>query len=251
MPRPGAARPRRAKARSSPSSSPARSRRRTGSRISAVLRPRRDRRGRHAAALTLGRRRRAARRRRNRRVPPRQRLAELPLQAGQHPLHRGLPRALVSRSARRFLALDPATPAEQVVLELDARGGRTLYLPDASVTIPPAPLFRPHLRRIGIYGFSRGIAVRRRGVSASRVSSSARSPCCSGPFRVASRARRRDGGLARRLGALSGCRALAAFFGGLRFRSARVGALVAPGLVLTHFVYSVLFVSGLVRRTRG
>src|SRR5262249_13015013 len=47
----------------------------------------------------------------------------------------------------RFLALEPETPPDEVVLGLAARGGRILYLPEASVTIPPAPLFRPHLRR--------------------------------------------------------------------------------------------------------
>ena len=44
---------------------------------------------------------------------------------------------------------------------------------------------------------------------------------------------------------------LAAFFGGLRYRSARVGILTAGGLVLTHFVFALLFVSGLVVRRRG
>ena len=152
----------------------------------------------------------------------------------------------------RFLALEPATPAEQVVLELDTLGEKTLYMPEASVTIPPAPLFEPHLRRIGIYGSSRGRAVRRRGVAATRVSSIAA---------IALLAWAGFGWLLVLAGETEIWLAIwalylaavliAAFFGGLRFRSARVGALVAPGLVLTHFTYSVAFASGLVRRTRG
>lgn len=39
-----------------------------------------------------------------------------------------------------------------------------------------------------------------------------------------------------------------AFFGGLRFRSLRVGVLTMAGLVLTHFVYAVVFVAGFIRR---
>ena len=97
-------------------------------------------------------------------------------------------------------------------------------MPDASVTIPPAPLFRAHLCRIGGYGFSR-----RRRASAGGVSRDSES--------------RARGGRAARLGGIGwllvpagitdiwlaiwalylAAMLFAAFFGGLRFRSVRVG----------------------------
>jgi GT2 family glycosyltransferase len=152
----------------------------------------------------------------------------------------------------RFLALDPSTQPEQVVLELDAAGDRTLYMPEASVTIPPAPLFRAHLRRIASYGFSRGMVVRRRGAAAARISSVSAivllTWIATGWLLVP--AGYTDAWVAIWL-LYAAAVGSAAFFGGLRFRSARVGALAAAGLVLTHVTYSVAFVSGLARRTRG
>lgn len=149
----------------------------------------------------------------------------------------------------RFLALDPATPPEEVVLALDASGGRTLYLPDASVTIPTAPLFSAHLTRIATYGFARGIGVRQRGISTIGISTVAA---------VALLAWALLGWIlvptghshawiavwATYLAVIS----FSAFFGGLRFRSLRVGVLTMAGLVLTHFVYAVVFVAGFIRR---
>ncbi len=149
----------------------------------------------------------------------------------------------------RFLALDPATPPEEVVLALNEQGGRTLYLPEASVTIPTAPLFRAHLARIASYGLSRGIGVRRRGLATVGISTLAA---------IALVAWALVGWLLVPAGhprvwvavwagyLISVC--FAAFFGGLRFRSFRVGGFVAVGLVLTHFIYAVTFVSGFLRR---
>jgi glycosyltransferase involved in cell wall biosynthesis len=151
-----------------------------------------------------------------------------------------------------YLALDPSTPPEQVVFELDRRGGRTLYLPDASVTMPPAPLFRSHLRRIGAYGLSRGLAVRTRGMSALGLPTLATVAlllwATAGWLLLA--AGQADVWIAV-WAAYLGVIGLAAFFGGLRYRSARVGILTAGGLVLTHFVFALLFMSGLVVRRRG
>jgi glycosyltransferase involved in cell wall biosynthesis len=151
----------------------------------------------------------------------------------------------------RFLALDPATPPDEVVLELAAFGGRTLYLPDASVTIPAAALFTPHLRRIGSYGQARGILVRRRGLSTARASTVALLGLSlwvalgwllllTGPV---------EAGVWRGVwGLYLASVLLAAFFGGLRFHSLRVGLLSAVGLPLTHAVYAVSFLSGLAGR---
>jgi glycosyltransferase involved in cell wall biosynthesis len=154
---------------------------------------------------------------------------------------------LVRRDA--YLGLDPSVPLEQVVLELADAGRRTFYLPDASVTLPPAPLFRSHLRRIGSYGFARGRVVNRRGLSSLRASSLAT---------VAFLAWVAVGWLLILAGQLDLWLAgwalyavtigLSAFFGGLRFRSLRVGLLTAVGLPLTHLVFAVTFLGGLMRR---
>jgi glycosyltransferase involved in cell wall biosynthesis len=154
----------------------------------------------------------------------------------------------------RYLSIDPATPADQVVLEISAAGGRTLYLPEASVTVPAAPLFLPHLRHICAYGRARGLLVRRRGLSAARVSTVGLVAFLvwvlfgwivffAGPLG-------RDLWLAVWL-AYAAALSVAAFFGGLRFYSLRVGLLAAAGLFLTHVVYSVSFVAGFLRRERG
>jgi glycosyltransferase involved in cell wall biosynthesis len=150
----------------------------------------------------------------------------------------------------RFLSLHPATAPEEVVLELGAAGRRTIYLPEASVTVPPAPLFLPHLRRIALYGRTRGVLIRRRGLSAARAST--------------------VGVIALLLWALLGWLlilagrggfevwlsiwivyvavvAVASFFAGLRFYSLQVGFLAAVGLPLTHAVYAGSFVSGFAR----
>ncbi len=151
----------------------------------------------------------------------------------------------------RFLALDPSTPPEQVVLELGSSGGETVYLPEASVTIPPAPLFRAHLRRISSYGHTRGVLVRRRGLSAARPSTVAVLALflwallgwlllLAGPAGL-------DAWLAV-WSAYLALVAIAAIFGGLRFYSFRVGLLTCAGLPLTHAAYAASFVSGFARR---
>jgi glycosyltransferase involved in cell wall biosynthesis len=154
----------------------------------------------------------------------------------------------------RFLALPASTPPESVVLELGVAGGQTLYLPEASVTIPVAPLFTRHLRRIATYGRSRGTLVRRRGFSVVRFSTVAV---------VALFAWALFGWVFALVGttaleawlavwiAYAAAITVAAVGGGLRFHSARVAVLVAVGLVLTHAVYAVAFVSGLASPRRG
>jgi hypothetical protein len=154
----------------------------------------------------------------------------------------------------RFLSLPPSTPPESVVLELGAGARRGLYLPEASITIPPAPLFVAHLRRIASYGRTRGALVRRRGVAAARLSTVAVIALLTwalvgwvailaGPI-----------GLEVWLAfwcAYAGVVVVAAVFGGLRFYSARVAALTGAGLVLTHTVYALAFVAGFTRSRRG
>ncbi len=177
-----------------------------------------SRRSSHRRAATPG-----ARRRRDRRVAARKRLARLPLQAGEHPLHPRLPGALVSRSPRQLSGARPGDAPGAGRVRAHRRGGRTLYLPDASVTMPPAPLFRAHLPRIARYGLSRGIGVRRRASRRSGFRPSRRSRCSwalLGWLLLA--AGQADAWIAVWAAYLAVV-GLAAFFGGLRFRSARVG----------------------------
>ncbi len=151
----------------------------------------------------------------------------------------------------QFLALDASTPAEEVVHELDTRGGKTIYLPEASVTIPPAPLFLAHLRRVAAYARSRGALARRRGTASGRGSAIVVFvllgwALAGWPLVLAGPA-----GRAVWLTiwiAYAATVASAALFGGLRFHSLRVGLLTAAGLPLTHIVYALAFVSGFVRR---
>ena len=153
----------------------------------------------------------------------------------------------------KFLALDPSTPPEQVVLGLGIAGGRTLYLPEASVTIPPAPLFLAHLRRIASYGRARGILVRRRGASVARGSTLSLVVLLA--WAVFGWVVTLEGRVGGEIWVASWAAyflavAVASFFGGLRFKSATVGILMAGGLMLTHVVYALSFVSGFVARPR-
>ena len=72
--------------------------------------------------------------------------------------------AIAPRPARSVPLAAPATPPEEVVVRLAAAGGRTLYMPDASVTVPAARLFHPHIRRIAAFGRARGALIRQRGL---------------------------------------------------------------------------------------
>jgi glycosyltransferase involved in cell wall biosynthesis len=151
----------------------------------------------------------------------------------------------------RFLALPPSTSPESVVLELGVAGGGALYLPEASVTIPLAPLFTPHLHRIARYGRSRGRLVRRRGVSAARISTvgvvALLAWALFGWVLVLAGATAFDAWLAVWTAYLAVI-AVAAVFGGLRFYSVRVALLAGLGLVLTHAVYAIAFASGFAGR---
>jgi hypothetical protein len=150
----------------------------------------------------------------------------------------------------RFLALAPETHPDEVVLGLAANGGRILYLPDASVTIPPAPLVRPHLLRIGSYGRARGRLVRRRGLSAARASTVALLGLVAWALLGWLLVLAGPVGVDVWIGVwglyIAGV-ALAGFFGGLRFHSVRVGLLTTVGIPLTHAAYAGSFLAGLAR----
>jgi Glycosyl transferase family 2 len=159
---------------------------------------------------------------------------------------------LVRRS--RFLELPASTLPEAVVLELVERGGSALYLPEASVTIPPTPLFRPHLRRVAAYGRSRAALIRRRGLDAVRLSTIAVAALAAwallGWLLVFAGTIGLEVWLTVWL-VYAAWVVVAAAIGGLRFRSFRVVLLTAAGLPLTHATYAVSFLSGLAVPRRG
>ena len=147
----------------------------------------------------------------------------------------------------RFLSLPDSTAPESVILELTQTGPGALYVPEASVTSPQAPLFLPHLQRVARYGGSRGRVVRQRGLRALRPSTAAA---------VAWLAWMLFGWLLLLAGPTAtdalitvwACYALAvgvaSLLGGMRFYSLRVALVMAVGLPLTHAVYALSFVRG-------
>jgi len=151
----------------------------------------------------------------------------------------------------RYLELPPGTPPEEVVLQITAAGGRALYIPEASLTIPRAALFRPYLARVVAYGRARGALVRRHGLSALRPSTLAALVflvfAASGWVIALAGTIALEAWLA--VWCLYGALVLlAALLAGLRFRSLAVIPLTVGGIVSTHAAYAVSFTTGLVRR---
>ncbi len=149
---------------------------------------------------------------------------------------------VVRRSS--FLDLPRDLEDEQVPGALAERGASVLYTPEAFVTAAPEPLFRPHLRNAIAHGRSRGAAIRRRGTSAVRPSTA---------LAVLTTAFVTGGwvlGVAPWLGAIALYWLVVLFRGAmaaLQYGSARVGGLVAVGLVLTHVAYIGSLLIGVVR----
>ena len=134
---------------------------------------------------------------------------------------------------------------------LAERGRRTVYTPDTMLSASPPPLFGPHLRATWRHAVARGRAARRThggSVSSATMLSLVPTGCA-----VAGAALAVAGsGEVRRAGALvvGGYGALiagSALLAGVRFRSARVAALTAPGLVATPATYVAGFLRGLAR----
>lgn len=151
----------------------------------------------------------------------------------------------------RYLELPRGTPPEEVVLEVAASGGRAVYVPEASLTIPRPPLFRPYLRRVVAYGHARGALVRRRGTRVLRPSTLAAVVFLL--FAATGWAIALAGAVALDvwLGTwclYAGLVMLTALMAGLRFRSLRVVPLTAVGIVATHAAYAASFTTGLARR---
>jgi hypothetical protein len=140
--------------------------------------------------------------------------------------------------------------AESLVAWLAARGRRTVYTPETSISEPPPPVFAPHLRGTVRHARARGAVARRtRGGSLSAATTLSLLPAAlaAGGVAVATASKRsRSAGLAL-TAAYAGITAASSALAAVRFRSVAVGALAAPALVATHVAYVAGFVDGLLR----
>ena len=142
-------------------------------------------------------------------------------------------------------ASEAGVDAERLVGWLADRGRSTVYTPDTLIAAAPAPLFGPPRAETLRRGRERGAAARRsRGRSISSATLLSVLPLATGATGVALLAVGRRSGLVL-AGASLGAVAASAGVSALRFRSIRVGALAAPGLVLTQAAYVGGFVRGL------
>jgi hypothetical protein len=151
-----------------------------------------------------------------------------------------------------YLALGEDVPAPELAARLNGRGGAVVYTPETVVVSAVPPLFLPHLRRIAAYGRSRGLALRRVGPRAARPSTlivlALWLLVLTAPLVVLGR-----GAVPEQLWVAAAlvygtAIAVSALIATLRFRSLRVGALALLAFPLTHAVYAVAFVRGLVGR---
>lgn len=147
-----------------------------------------------------------------------------------------------------YLALGLDVPTHELAARITERGGTVVYTPETVVVAPVPPLFLPHLRRIGEYGRLRGRALRTRGLRAARPSTvlalAVSLLVVTAPLVVL-------GGWPERvwLAAVLGYVAvlvLSALVAALRFRSVQVGALALLAFPVTHAVYTVALVRGVV-----
>ncbi|MGE5691557.1 MAG: glycosyltransferase [Pseudomonadota bacterium] len=148
-------------------------------------------------------------------------------------------------------ALAHGVVADRLVAWLAARGRRTVYTPDTMVVSTPEALFGPHLRATLRHAEARGrLARASRGRSLSGETAVSLLPAAAavGGLCLAGvgSGRAREVGVAL-AGASAAAVAGAAALAGLRFRSAPVGLLAAPGLVLTQAAYVGGFARGFAR----
>jgi glycosyltransferase involved in cell wall biosynthesis len=157
--------------------------------------------------------------------------------------------SVVIRRADLAAAIEAGIAWEQLAAWLAERGRRTVYTPDASITTPPPPLAAPHLRSTYAHARLRGaIARRTRGRSLSAATTFSLLPVACAAIGLLLLALAPAGSrpvalalVVAYLVVVAGSTALAA----VRFRSARVGMLVAPALVATQGAYVAGFLRGL------
>jgi glycosyltransferase involved in cell wall biosynthesis len=147
-----------------------------------------------------------------------------------------------------YLALDDETSQDDVVARIAASGARVLYTPETVVVADPLPLYRPHLAATFANGRRRGIVVRRRGVRA--LGAGSRLWFALAAIAAAVVLGLWAGGWGTAVVVVAGAYAAAvlvsAATAALRFRSARVGAVTATGVLATHAVFAAGFAAGVV-----
>jgi hypothetical protein len=140
---------------------------------------------------------------------------------------------------------------EHLVAWLAERGRRTVYTPDASVSVPPAPFVGPHLNAVYRHARARGGAARAtRGRSLSGATALSLAPtgvALAGGALLLSHGNARTAGGFLVLG-YAGALAVSGAHAALRFRSAAVGLLEPPAVVASHVTYLGGFVRGLLDR---
>jgi glycosyltransferase involved in cell wall biosynthesis len=168
---------------------------------------------------------------------------------------RHFPAANVIVRKEDLLALDAeSADGHRLCAALADHGRKVLYTPEAVVTVARAPLFRPHLRGIAAAGAARGAAIRQRGLRG--VTTASLFPLALLAFTVVGWLLLFVGDAERDLWvavwAFYGALVLAAAsFAALRFRSLRIGALAAAGVVAVHFTYALAVGRHAVRRLDG
>jgi len=149
-------------------------------------------------------------------------------------------------NAARAALVDPG----ELVGWLAERGRRTIYTPDTSISLPPPPLVRPHLRATSAHARARGVAARRSlGGSLSVATTISLLPAAGAAVGILLLSF--GNGTARDVGiglvvAYAAALVVSSAFAALRFRSLRVGLVAAPALVATQVAYVASFLRGIV-----
>lgn len=159
--------------------------------------------------------------------------------------------SLVIRRADLAAAHRAGVEPERLSSWLAEHDRRTIYTPDASVAVAPPPLAVPHLRATYAHARLRGSTARRtRGASLSGATAFSFLPVACGTVGLVLLVLGPEpthGAAAGLFIAYLLAVAASAALAGLRFRSIRLGLLVAPALVATQVMYVAGFLRGLTR----
>jgi glycosyltransferase involved in cell wall biosynthesis len=158
--------------------------------------------------------------------------------------------SVVARRLDYLEAIAAGVGKRELVAWLAERGRRTVYTPDTSLAVAPAPLIGPHLAVTAGHGQERGAAARRtRGRSLSRATAASLVPALAASVGVVFMLV--GGGLwPFGLGLVltcAGALVLSGLHAALRFRSLSVGLLEPATVVASQVAYLGGFVRGLVR----
>jgi glycosyltransferase involved in cell wall biosynthesis len=157
---------------------------------------------------------------------------------------------IVIRAADYRAVCNAGIGREEWVAWLAARGRRTIYTPDSSVSATPPPLVLPHLSGTVRHASARGRAARRsKGRSLSRATALSLAPAAAG---LAGVALLFTGGIGHAVGlalvlAYASTLLASGLHAALRFHSPLVGVLEPFALIATQVAYVAGFVRGLMR----